>query len=69
MITLTLDPTELRRQINLVRQVARLPRLQPADRTAMLNLLKLLAQLHNATAATRPEEAALAGSSPATPPH
>ena len=48
MLTLTLDSAALTRQIDLVRQVARLPRLKPGDRAAFLDLLRLLGQLRHA---------------------
>lgn len=48
MLTLTLDSATLSRQIDLVRQVARLPRLKPADRAAFLDVLRLLVQLRQA---------------------
>lgn len=57
MLTLHLEPTELDRQIGLVRALARLPRLKPADRLASLNLLRLLMDLQNAAALAPPDEA------------
>jgi len=50
MLTLHLEPAELHRQIALVRALARLPRLKPADRAASLNLLRMLLELQNAAA-------------------
>ena len=56
MLTLHLEPAELDRQIALVRALARLPRLKPADRSASLNLLRLLMDLQNAAAVAPPPE-------------